>query len=114
MIDCSKLSDHEINVLVVTNIIGDSKSSMIREDLSYNGCVVIETSTSRKPFAYNPCSNWSDAGQLVEDGKITLHFRNHKQDWLAKNSKATKCAYSENPKRAIAECFLMMNEGCKS
>lgn len=53
------------------------------------------------------CSNWSDAGRLMEYNDICLVKTPERNKWYAYTWEGDEVAWHENPMRAIATCFLL-------
>ena len=110
----SELSDFEINKAVYIAVV---KGDLGNYKLSRHGNSLCVKDPYVDEFSYfDYCNSWVDAGQLMEDAMIDLK-KNHGKLSSGHYSAIFNTGYSvhhavnKNPKRAIAECFLMMREG---
>ena len=108
MYDYSDKSDDEINEMVVIAIIKSEGGKAVivdgrfRRMISMHGMAVSEIT--------DYCGNWVHAGNLMEDNDISIHKYKVSPGWQAFGTLDNTYIEDLNPRRAIAICFLMMNE----
>tara|TARA_R110001599_G_scaffold60377_1_gene167876 strand:+ start:875 stop:1216 length:342 start_codon:yes stop_codon:yes gene_type:complete len=110
--DYSELSDFEINSKVIHKIVNNGGMPSLEEIMQLPNSdeqTFVQWGNGCNWLQFDACNKWSDAGQLMEDNNIDLIFiENSDGEWSA--SKKHYESDNKNPKRAIAECFLMMKE----
>ena len=124
VMDYSKLSDFEIErkITELTDIDFINCESWEWDEDQQVFWPVCRGSVPVPPY----CADWRITGQLLEDNKISLRsFRSgydasffdaqkkleRQVSPVSGDSCSMFIASNKNPKRAIAECFLMMKEG---
>jgi len=114
--DYSELSDFEINVLVAESL-GWWVVKKFEENIgftegfhkSYPNTIWADTNKGNCTEQFSFTSDWADAGQLMEDNEIGLDNNPKRDGSMAFDyENVDNFSINKNPKRAIAECFLMM------
>ena len=110
----SKLSDHEIDCMVVDTL-GFLSDCHIGKDMITRHC--IDGAVLHRGHEVSYCKNWSDIGSLIDYHKISLI--NDGDKWEAEitymanvgaHQTEEECSYfhtDENPKRAAAIVYLI-------
>ena len=104
MSDYSGLSDFEIDRKITELIYIDLLSC---KSFEWDEEKQVYWSEGRGISVLCYCANWFLAGKLMEENNISLQFRD-KGEPMANSFDFY--SVNESPKRAIAECYLMMME----
>lgn len=106
--DYSQLSDQEINMLVAK--IQHPDKNFIESKTRPPSVVLLNHINNWVDY----CNNWSDAGPIIVENKITIHAPMHydePQEWLAFDVHDSDADFmDENPLRAAMIVFLMMQD----
>ena len=107
--DYSQLSDQEINIQVA-RIMHPEREVIESKSRPPSACVIGHLPSKWLDY----CNNWSDAGPIIVENKITIHAPMHydePQEWLAFDVHDSDADFmDENPLRAAMIVFLIMQD----